>query len=84
MWTPCRAGLVRYLSHDEVKELLCRHHPFRETRDRSVRARKHDPYKTKGKPRESSVCSECKAVYHKGRWTWGPVPAQARGRVPGL
>ena len=46
-------------------------HLPRDKKDRSVRARKHDPYKTKGKPRESSVCRECKAVYHKGRWTWG-------------
>jgi NMD protein affecting ribosome stability and mRNA decay len=53
-------------------------HLPRDKKDRSVRARKHDPYKTKGKPRESSVCRECKAVYHKGRWTWGPVSANSQ------
>ena len=52
-------------------------HLPRDKKDRSVRARKHDPYKTKGKPREPSVCRGCKAVYHKGRWTWGPVPANS-------
>ena len=49
-------------------------HLPRDHKDRSVRAQKHDPYKAKGKPKEPSVCRECKAVYHKGRWTWAPVP----------
>ena len=53
------------------------HHP-RDKRDRSVRARKHDQYKAKGKLREPSVCRECKAVYHKGRWMWGPVPSESQ------
>jgi len=52
-------------------------HLPRDKKDRSVRARKHDPYKTKGKPREPSVCRECKVVYHKGRWTWDPVPSKS-------
>jgi NMD protein affecting ribosome stability and mRNA decay len=52
-------------------------HLPRDHKDRSVRARKHDPYKAKGKPKEPSVCRECKAVYHKGRWTWAPVPQQS-------
>ena len=49
------------------------HNP-RDNKDRSVRARMHDPYKAKGKLQEPSVCRECKAVYHKGRWTWDPAP----------
>ena len=49
-------------------------HPPRDKKDRSVRQQKHDPYKAKGKLREPSVCRQCKAVYHKGRWTWDPVP----------
>lgn len=44
-------------------------HLPRDKKDRSVRARKHDLYKAKGKLLEPSVCRECKAVYHKGRWT---------------
>lgn len=48
--------------------------PPRNKKDRSVRRQKHDPYKAKGKLREPSVCRQCKAVYHKGRWTWDPVP----------
>jgi len=52
-------------------------HLPRDKKDRSVRARKHDLYKAKGKLLEPSVCRECKAVYHKGRWTWAPVPAKS-------
>ena len=49
------------------------HHP-RDKKDRSVRPRKHDPDKAKGKLQEPSVCHQCKALYHKGRWTWNPAP----------
>jgi len=61
-------------------------HLPRDKKDRSVRARKHDPYKTKGKPRESSVCRECKAVYHKKKIeeiTLRLDPA-AQNRISGL
>ena len=50
-------------------------HLPRDKKDRSVQARMHDPYKTKGKLQEPSACRQCKAVYHKGRWTWDPVPS---------
>ena len=49
----------------------------RDKKDRSVRARMHDPYKAKGKLQEPSVCRKCNAVYHKGRWTWDPAPAKS-------
>ncbi len=56
-------------------------HLPRDNKDRSVRARMHDPYKAKGKLQEPSVCRECKAVYHKGRWTWDPAPAKSHAFV---
>lgn len=56
-------------------------HLPRDSKDRSVRARKHDLYKAKGKLLEPSVCRECKAVYHKGRWTWGLAPAKSHDLV---
>jgi len=52
-------------------------HPPRDKKDRSVRRQKHDPYKAKGKLREPSLCRQCKAVYHKGRWTWDPAPVDS-------
>lgn len=56
-------------------------HLPRDKKDRSVRPLKHDQYKAKGKLREPSVCHECKAVYHRGRWTWGPVPSGSQDIV---
>ncbi len=36
-----------------------------------------DAYKMKGKLPEPTVCPQCKAVFHKGRWQWKEVPPQA-------
>lgn len=41
----------------------------------------HGPYKAKGKLLEPSVCRECTAVYHKGRWTWDPAPPKSHDLV---
>lgn len=46
-------------------------------RDRMVQEYQHDTYKQRGKLKEPSVCSQCGAVFHKGRWTWGERPAKA-------
>lgn len=39
--------------------------------------RVQDTYKTKGKLPEPTVCPQCGAVYHKGRWQWLPEPEGA-------
>ena len=44
-------------------------------RDRTVQEYQHDTYKLRGKLKEPTVCSGCGALFHKGRWTWGPTPA---------
>lgn len=46
-------------------------------RDRTVQEYQHDTYKLRGKLKEPTVCPECGAVFHRGRWTWGPRPAEA-------
>jgi len=46
-------------------------------RDRTVQEYQHDTYKLRGKLKEPTVCSECRALFHKGRWTWGSAPANA-------
>lgn len=38
---------------------------------------RHDTYRLRGKLPEPTVCPECTAVFHKGRWTWGTRPADA-------
>ena len=37
----------------------------------------HDAYKAKAKPLEPTVCSQCGAVFHAGRWQWSQAPANA-------
>lgn len=37
----------------------------------------HDAYKSKGKLPEPTVCPQCGAVFHEGRWQWLPAPADA-------
>ncbi len=39
-------------------------------RDRLIKERIHDPYKTVLKLPEPTVCPKCGAVWHAGRWTW--------------
>lgn len=37
----------------------------------------HDPYQAREKLSEPSVCRDCGAVYHQGRWQWITPPADA-------
>jgi NMD protein affecting ribosome stability and mRNA decay len=37
-------------------------------------ANDEDPYRMTRKPPEPTVCPTCHAVFHDGRWRWGPVP----------
>ena len=41
-----------------------------ERMDRLIHERVHDPYKTKSKPPEPTVCPVCNAVFKAGRWEW--------------
>lgn len=36
-----------------------------------------DPYRTREKWQEPSVCPDCSAIYHKGHWQWGAAPQGA-------
>ena len=46
-------------------------------RDGIFQERIHDTYKAKGKFSEPTICSECGAVFHKGRWQWLEAPTGA-------
>jgi hypothetical protein len=47
-------------------------------KDRLIHERVHDPYKTKRKSREPTVCPVCHAVFKGGRWQWLPSwPAES-------
>lgn len=39
--------------------------------------RVQDPYLSRGKLTEPTVCPECSAVYHKGSWKWKSAPRDA-------
>ena len=39
-------------------------------RDRLIKERTHDPYKTRLKLPEPTVCPRCSATWHAGRWQW--------------
>lgn len=52
-------------------------YPDQNRRDRLLKELDHDPYHAKLKLKEPTVCPECKAVFHKGRWSWGEAPAGA-------
>lgn len=38
--------------------------------DRLIKERVHDPYMTRKKPVEPTVCPECSVVFSGGRWQW--------------
>lgn len=48
-----------------------------ERQDRLLREMDHDPYHSKVKLREPTICPECRAVFHQGRWSWSDAPAGA-------
>ena len=55
--------------------------------DRLMRERVHDPYKTRLKLRDPTLCPQCGAVYSKGRWHWaerGWSDTGGVGRAPQL
>jgi NMD protein affecting ribosome stability and mRNA decay len=46
-------------------------------RDKMFEERVHDAYKAKRKLPEPTVCPQCDAVFHEGRWQWREAPADA-------
>ena len=46
-------------------------------RDRLIHELDHDPYHSKRKVKEPTVCPDCGAIFSKGRWTWGEAESNA-------
>jgi NMD protein affecting ribosome stability and mRNA decay len=44
---------------------------------RAQRDHAPDPYQAQQKLPEPTACRQCGAVYHRGRWQWGPKPEDA-------
>jgi len=45
--------------------------------DRIFDDKPHDPYQASGKYKEPTVCADCKAIFHEGRWQWAAAPQGA-------
>jgi len=63
-------------------------------RDRLIKEHVHDTYRVRKKLPDPTMCTECRAVFHKGRWQWGmplteahetvcPACQRIRDRYPG-
>jgi NMD protein affecting ribosome stability and mRNA decay len=50
----------------------------RRTAGRAQRDHILDPYQVRHKLEEPTVCRQCGAVFHNGRWQWVPAPAAAQ------
>lgn len=51
--------------------------PGQRRQDRLIHEWVHDPYKSKRKLPDPTVCPQCGAVFHEGRWTWLTPPKEA-------
>ncbi len=49
--------------------------------DRQIEEVRHDPYHSREKLPEPTVCPHCKAVYQNGRWQWLEWPSSASKRT---
>jgi len=38
----------------------------------------HDPYRSQAKPPEPTMCPQCQAFFHQGRWQWLAAPPHGR------
>lgn len=57
--------------------------PYRYRRLQQLDGASIDPYRPARKPRGPVICIKCRAVFRRGRWSWGPPPAgAARVRCP--
>lgn len=45
--------------------------------DRLLQEQVHDSYKATAKLPEPTVCPQCGAIFHEGRWQWGMTPEGA-------
>jgi NMD protein affecting ribosome stability and mRNA decay len=68
-------------SHKEGSAPKGKDYLHQERHDRLLRELEHDPYHSKLKIHDPSACTECGAVYHKGRWQWGAAPGETNDTV---
>jgi NMD protein affecting ribosome stability and mRNA decay len=50
-------------------------------KDRLIKERRHDVYQEVGKRPEPTLCTQCGAVYSKGKWSWDKIPKKANKTI---
>lgn len=50
-------------------------------RDRLMKEREHDVYRSRTKLQDPTLCTECGVVFTKGRWVWGKASSDANKTV---
>ena len=50
-------------------------------KDRLVKEREHDAYRSRTKLHDPTVCTKCGVVFLKGRWVWEEAPGDANKSV---
>ncbi|MDG4476697.1 BCAM0308 family protein [Thiovibrio frasassiensis] len=50
-------------------------------RDRLIQEKRHDAYRAWEKWPEPTVCKECRALFHGGRWSWDTAPPEAKEKI---
>jgi NMD protein affecting ribosome stability and mRNA decay len=50
-------------------------------RDRLVKEREHDVYRSRTKLPDPTLCTECGVVFMKGRWVWSTAPRDAKQSI---
>jgi NMD protein affecting ribosome stability and mRNA decay len=49
--------------------------------DRTAVAHLSNPYRAREKWPEPTCCPDCGAIFHRGRWQWGPAPTDAAAHL---
>lgn len=47
-------------------------------KDRLMKEREHDVYRSRTKLPDATLCRECGAVFRKGRWVWSSLPEDTK------
>ena len=50
-------------------------------KDRLVKEREHDVYRSRTKLQDPAICPECGVVFVKGRWIWDEAPSDAKKTI---
>jgi hypothetical protein len=50
-------------------------------KDRLIKEKRHDTYQLREKLPEPTLCTECRALFRNGRWSWDEAPPEAYNAI---